>query len=88
MASFHYEPLDDSPDAILIAYVLPGLLNGKFQVSLLHDHTPKTYRFLYYTWVDVANDHEISMNGILFRVRDDLFQFLNAACQRMWREPF
>jgi hypothetical protein len=75
---FKHDPLDHTKRSIRLVQILPSLsFNQRIQCNISHTTTDATYQCLSYRWGDPIPEHEILVNGKPFRVRQNLFDFLN-----------
>jgi hypothetical protein len=83
--SFVYEPLNSANFSIRLLEVYPDDENGPVQVRLWESRAPgvEQYRCLSYMWGTPSGGvFEITLNGCVFRVRENLYHFLRTAGQR------
>jgi hypothetical protein len=78
---FEYEPLDRDTDSFRLLKLLPALdaFSGLIECLLYHSNITKEdgrYRALSYTWGPSQPKHRILLDGALFHVTGNLFQFL------------
>ena len=67
--------------------VLPSRLDGLIQVELWQSNGVTEYRCLSYMCGEPSDDHEISLEGCIFFVRKNLYDFLELASERYPEEP-
>ncbi|KAH7379570.1 heterokaryon incompatibility protein-domain-containing protein [Pyrenochaeta sp. MPI-SDFR-AT-0127] len=89
--SFMYSPLNDSLDEFRLMSVLPYQPDTRIQIELCHasmSHAslPGSYRCLSYTWGPPDDTQEISLGGHPFRVRRNLYEFLEQAAKSLCDE--
>jgi hypothetical protein len=74
---FKHNPLDHIKGSIRLVQILP-LLSAEqlIQCEISHTTTDASYECLSYRWGKLNPEHEISLNGKSFRVRQNLFDFL------------
>lgn len=74
---FKHDPLDYTKGSIRLIRILPSLSADKLiQCEISHTSINASYECLSYRWGDANPEHEILLNGKLFRVRQNLFDFL------------
>ncbi|OAL52194.1 HET-domain-containing protein, partial [Pyrenochaeta sp. DS3sAY3a] len=80
---FKHDPLDYSQGSIRLIRILPSLSADKLiQCEIFHTSINESYQCLSYRWGDAHPEHEILLNGKLFRVRQNLFDFLQLLYSR------
>jgi hypothetical protein len=95
-SSFEYEPLK-GPTMIRLIKVRPNRINRLIDVAMFPvdlPHRPQIsmkkvprYKCLSYTWGEPPEDHKILVNGKVFQVRKNLFEFLELATELYPNEP-
>lgn len=79
--SFCHAPLPARPDAIRLIEVLPDLQDDLIQCRIMDGRTSDTYTALSYTWGPVSQSQDILLDGHVFVVRRNLWDFLHIARQ-------
>lgn len=76
--SFKHDPLDYTKGSIRLVRILPRLSAAEqlIQCEIIHAETNASYECLSYRWGDPYPEHSILLNGKRFRVRQNLFDFL------------
>ncbi|KAF2623584.1 HET-domain-containing protein [Macroventuria anomochaeta] len=81
-SSFSHNPLDHDQASIRLLRILPKRSEfGLIQCELIHATVDASYTCLSYVWGPAARQRLILINGKLFKVRENLWQFLSATCQ-------
>ncbi|KAK5955592.1 hypothetical protein OHC33_003233 [Knufia fluminis] len=76
---YTHEPLPDDEDVIRLLVVLPDVSGGLLQCKIEEGRTIEKYTALSYTWGPPTHDQDILLNGKLFQVRRNLWDFLLVA---------
>ncbi|KAF2846396.1 hypothetical protein T440DRAFT_376195, partial [Plenodomus tracheiphilus IPT5] len=77
---YHYEPLNCTEGSIRLLTILPDLsVTGLIQCNIWHDTVDATYTCLSYVWGSKDDEEFILINGHEFRVRRNLWDFMNIA---------
>ena len=86
---FSHDPLDLSSPSIRLLEVLPGRSeDGKIRCKIRHSTISDKYTCLSYVWgsVDLSTDmRDIEINGLRFKVRENLWSFLELASSKSAR---
>jgi len=78
--SFNHEPLDYRRGAIRLLRILPLLsADGLIQCEIWHDSVEASYTCLSYVWGSEKIQRQILVNGKLFLVRENLYDFMRVA---------
>src|SRR4051794_13764327 len=79
-SDFQNEPLDYTRGAIRLLRILPTLSDsGLVQCEIWHDNVNAEYTCLSYVWGPETIQAQILINGKLFWVRKNLWQFMKVA---------
>ena len=78
-ALFTHEPLDDVEGSIRTVTVFPDLRHGLIQCRIEHVNISSSYRCLSYVWGPPDDRYEVLINEKRFRVRENLYSFLDTA---------
>ncbi|KAH7079723.1 heterokaryon incompatibility protein-domain-containing protein [Paraphoma chrysanthemicola] len=82
--TFCYEPLHRTPHThFRLLRILPDRKDGLLQLQLWHSAQSVEYRCLSYMWGSLSDEHDILLNGRIFRVRNNLYTFLEYASQQL-----
>jgi hypothetical protein len=74
---FKHNPLSYSNGSIRLVQILPSLSAEQIvQCEISHTTTDASYECLSYRWGELNPEHDILLNGKLFKVRQNLFEFL------------
>ncbi|KAF7573283.1 hypothetical protein PtrM4_081880 [Pyrenophora tritici-repentis] len=77
---FKYRPLDRSEPSIRLIQILPELSDdGRIQCTITHTTTSAEYKCLSYQWRDKTPTHTILIDGKIFTIPHNLFNFFTAA---------
>lgn len=79
---FRYEPLGRQESALRLITVLPDLsTEGQIQCSLYNtsSRTPRSFSCLSYTWGSPRTKRAVLINGFIFYVQPNVFNFLDIA---------
>ena len=84
--AFMHTPLDQERPSIRLIQLKPQLSpDGYIQCKMFHADTKATYKCLSYTWGDQESIWPLLINGQMFRVRQNLFDFLQVARKKTRR---
>ena len=86
--AFHHEPLQLDKPTIRVISILPGASQSTIRCKLWHiELADDVHTCLSYTWGDEADQQLIKINDKVFRVRQNLYQFLKQARQLGIQQP-
>lgn len=86
---FVHSPLDYGKASIRLINVLPNLSStGLIQCALRHSDLDDKYTCLSYEWGTDHDDNQITIDGKIFRVRRNLWDFLSMARKQYYSRPF
>jgi hypothetical protein len=76
--TFQHQPLDHENSTIRFIKILPGLSpDGLIECTITNTTVDATYVYLSYRWGLATSDQQILLNDRSFRVRQNLFDFLD-----------
>lgn len=85
--AFRHEPLDHTIPSIRVLQILPDLLpDGMIQCLMINTTVESKYYCLSYVWGSAVDQRTILINGKLFDVRRNLYDFLSTI-QRRTSDP-
>lgn len=79
LSSFVYDDLNLKESSVRLLQVEPTLIGGRISCKLKHAVLPASYNALSYTWGTDQARRRILVNGAIFHVNENLFQFLKIA---------
>ncbi|RYN72156.1 hypothetical protein AA0117_g8868 [Alternaria alternata] len=80
---FKHEPLDHTEASIRLVHLLPTLSpRNQIQCSITHATVGAKYTCLSYRWGDPSPSQDILIDGKLFTIRQNLFDFLATAREK------
>jgi hypothetical protein len=77
---FKHSPLDLQKRSIRLIKILPGYSQHDIRCVISHETIESTYTCLSYVWGEEDSGSFITLNGEDFRVRKNLYHFLQEAC--------